>query len=58
MSKWACLHLLCDIICGSQESVEKDRKIRELSVSHDNQMQKLDAELGSTRLQLESVKAA
>ncbi|XP_056894588.1 mitochondria-eating protein isoform X4 [Takifugu flavidus] len=41
-----------------QESVEKDRKIRELSVSHDNQMQKLDAELGSTRLQLESVKAA
>lgn len=49
---------LCAIICGSQESVEKDRKIRELSVSHDNQMQKLDAELGSTRLQLESVKAA
>lgn len=58
MFKWACLHLLCDVICDSQESVEKDRKIRELSVSHDNQRQKLDAELGSTRLQLESVKAA
>lgn len=60
-SKWTCLHLhyiTTYIVCGSQESVEKDRKLRELSASHDNQMQKMDAELGSTRLQLDSVKTA
>uniref|UniRef100_H3DJW7 Mitochondria-eating protein n=1 Tax=Tetraodon nigroviridis TaxID=99883 RepID=H3DJW7_TETNG len=41
-----------------QESVEKDRRIRELSASHDSQMQKMDIELCSTRMQLDSVKAA
>lgn len=46
------------VICCSQESVEKDRKIRELSASHDNKMQKMDFELCSTRMQLDSVKAS
>uniref|UniRef100_A0A668A1F5 Mitochondria-eating protein n=1 Tax=Myripristis murdjan TaxID=586833 RepID=A0A668A1F5_9TELE len=40
-----------------QESVEKDRKIRELSVCHDSDMQKMETQLCSTRLQLDSVKA-
>nr|XP_046248748.1 mitochondria-eating protein [Scatophagus argus] len=40
-----------------QDSVEKDRRIRELSVSHDSEMQKMDTELCSTRLQLESIRA-
>ncbi|XP_060885032.1 mitochondria-eating protein [Labrus mixtus] len=40
-----------------QESVEKDRRIRELSASHDNDVQKLDTQLCSTRLQLDSVRS-
>ncbi|CAN9501005.1 unnamed protein product [Ophioblennius macclurei] len=40
-----------------QDSVEKDRKIRELSVSHDNDMQKMETQLCSTRFQLDSVRA-
>ncbi|KAJ7986505.1 hypothetical protein DPEC_G00340570 [Dallia pectoralis] len=39
-----------------QETVEKERKIRELSASHLNDMQKMETQLCSTRLQLESVK--
>ncbi|KAK6313970.1 hypothetical protein J4Q44_G00154290 [Coregonus suidteri] len=39
-----------------QESVEKERKIRELSASHENDMQKMETQLCSTRLQLESIK--
>ncbi|CAB1324136.1 unnamed protein product [Coregonus sp. 'balchen'] len=38
------------------ESVEKERKIRELSASHENDMQKMETQLCSTRLQLESIK--
>ncbi|XP_067453705.1 mitochondria-eating protein [Thunnus thynnus] len=40
-----------------QDSVEKDRRIRELSASHDNEMQKMETQLCSTRLQLDSVRA-
>uniref|UniRef100_A0A4W6EA37 Mitochondria-eating protein n=1 Tax=Lates calcarifer TaxID=8187 RepID=A0A4W6EA37_LATCA len=40
-----------------QESVEKDRRIRELSTSHDNDMQKMETQLCSTRMQLDSVRA-
>ncbi|KAM4629072.1 mitochondria-eating protein [Polymixia lowei] len=40
-----------------QESVQKDRKIRELSASHESDMQKIETQLCSTRLQLDSVKA-
>lgn len=40
-----------------QDSIEKDRRIRELSFSHDNDMQKMEAQLCSTRLQLDSVRA-
>lgn len=43
-------------VCHPQESVEKDRRIMELSVSHDSKMQKLDTELCSTRLQLEAAR--
>ncbi|XP_075895421.1 mitochondria-eating protein [Nelusetta ayraudi] len=39
-----------------QDSAEKDRRIRDLSVSHDSEMHKLDSELCSTRLQLEAVR--
>ncbi|KAK5618261.1 Mitochondria-eating protein [Crenichthys baileyi] len=40
-----------------QDSAEKDRKIRELSFSHESDMKKMEAQLSSTRLQLESVTA-
>ncbi|KAM4549134.1 mitochondria-eating protein [Odontesthes bonariensis] len=40
-----------------QDSAEKDRKIRELSVSHESDMQKVETQLCSTHLQLESVRA-
>ncbi|KAM7410394.1 hypothetical protein PAMA_001708 [Pampus argenteus] len=40
-----------------QESAEKDRRIRELSASHDCDMQKMETQLCSTRLQLDSVRA-
>ncbi|XP_026202241.1 mitochondria-eating protein [Anabas testudineus] len=40
-----------------QDSVEKDRRIRELSASHDSDMQKMETQLCSTRLQLDSVRA-
>ncbi|XP_070688957.1 mitochondria-eating protein [Pempheris klunzingeri] len=40
-----------------QESVEKDRRIRELSASRDSDMLKMDTQLCSTRLQLDSVRA-
>ncbi|KAM7011877.1 mitochondria-eating protein [Tautogolabrus adspersus] len=40
-----------------QESVEKDRRIRELSASHDSDVQKLETQLCSTRLQLDSVRS-
>ncbi|XP_029285831.1 mitochondria-eating protein [Cottoperca gobio] len=40
-----------------QDSVEKDRRIRDLSVSHDSDMQKKDTQLCSTRLQLDSIRA-
>ncbi|XP_023146395.1 mitochondria-eating protein [Amphiprion ocellaris] len=40
-----------------QDSVEKDRKIKELSFSHESDMQKMETQLCSTRLQLDSVRA-
>ncbi|KAG8003462.1 Mitochondria-eating protein [Nibea albiflora] len=40
-----------------QDSVEKDRRIRELSASHDSDMLKMDTQLCSTRLQLDSIRA-
>ncbi|XP_066533860.1 mitochondria-eating protein [Hoplias malabaricus] len=39
-----------------QENVEKERKIRELSLSHENDIQKIEDELCSTRIKLDSVK--
>eukprot|EP00063_Salmo_salar_P049615 XP_014024450.1 PREDICTED: mitochondria-eating protein [Salmo salar] len=39
-----------------QEYVEKDRRIRELSASHENDMQKMETQLCSTHLQLDTVK--
>ncbi|KAF7661431.1 hypothetical protein LDENG_00262100 [Lucifuga dentata] len=40
-----------------QDSVEKDRRIRELSLSRENDMQRMETELCSTRLQLDSIRA-
>lgn len=48
--------ILSSSFCCHQDSAEKDRRIRELSVSHDSEMHKLDSELCSTRLQLEAVR--
>ncbi|XP_064190021.1 mitochondria-eating protein isoform X1 [Anguilla rostrata] len=39
-----------------QESVEKGKRIRELSLSHECDMQKMETHLSSTRQQLDSVK--
>ncbi|XP_061094813.1 mitochondria-eating protein [Conger conger] len=39
-----------------QEGMEKDKRIRELSLSHDCDMQKIETQLSSTRQQLDSVK--
>ncbi|KAL2089869.1 hypothetical protein ACEWY4_014557 [Coilia grayii] len=39
-----------------QDSVEKDRKLRELAMSHETEKQKMETELCSTRLKLNSVK--
>ncbi|XP_034036750.1 mitochondria-eating protein [Thalassophryne amazonica] len=39
-----------------QDSVEKDRKIRELTASHKSDMQKMETQLCSIRLQLDSVR--
>lgn len=36
--------------------MEKDRRIRELSLSHENDMQKIEDQLCSTRIELDSVK--
>ncbi|KAG7259880.1 hypothetical protein CRUP_021525, partial [Coryphaenoides rupestris] len=40
-----------------QDSALKEKQIRQLSVSHDNNMQKMESQLCSTRLQLDSVKS-
>ncbi|XP_058493630.1 mitochondria-eating protein [Solea solea] len=40
-----------------QDSVEKDRRMRELSVSHDNEIHKIETQLCSSRLHLDSVRA-
>uniref|UniRef100_UPI0037E858BE mitochondria-eating protein n=1 Tax=Semicossyphus pulcher TaxID=241346 RepID=UPI0037E858BE len=40
-----------------QDSVEKDRRIRELSSSHDSDMLKMETQLCSTRLQLDSIRS-
>ncbi|XP_018588575.1 mitochondria-eating protein isoform X1 [Scleropages formosus] len=39
-----------------QEAMEKEKKIRDLSVSHESDLQKMESQLCSTRLQLDSVK--
>ncbi|MBN3295993.1 MIEAP protein, partial [Amia calva] len=39
-----------------QESMEKEKKIRELSQSHEHEIQKMESQLNSTRYQLDSVK--
>uniref|UniRef100_A0A8B9KXP3 Mitochondria-eating protein n=1 Tax=Astyanax mexicanus TaxID=7994 RepID=A0A8B9KXP3_ASTMX len=39
-----------------QDNVEKERKIRELSLSHESDMQKIEDQLCSTRIELSSVK--
>ncbi|KAM9384281.1 mitochondria-eating protein [Pholidichthys leucotaenia] len=40
-----------------QDSVEKDRKLRELSACHESDMQKMETQLCSTRIQLDSARA-
>ncbi|KAJ3599910.1 hypothetical protein NHX12_033864 [Muraenolepis orangiensis] len=40
-----------------QDSALKEKQIRELSFSHDNNMQKMETQLCSTRLQLDSVQS-
>ncbi|XP_015249788.1 PREDICTED: mitochondria-eating protein [Cyprinodon variegatus] len=40
-----------------QDSAEKDRQLRELSCSHESDMKKMEVQLISTRLQLDSVTA-
>ncbi|XP_028300324.1 mitochondria-eating protein isoform X1 [Gouania willdenowi] len=40
-----------------QDSVEKDRQIRELSFTHERDMKDVETQLCSTRIQLESVRA-
>ncbi|XP_013880827.1 mitochondria-eating protein, partial [Austrofundulus limnaeus] len=40
-----------------QGSAEKDRRLRELSISHESDMQQMEAQLRFTRLQLDSVRA-
>ncbi|KAI1888715.1 hypothetical protein AGOR_G00171580 [Albula goreensis] len=39
-----------------QESVEKERKIRELSLSHESNMQKMETQLSTTRQELNTIK--
>lgn len=39
-----------------QDNVEKERKIRDLSLSHESDMQKIEDQLCSTRIELSSVK--
>ncbi|KAM9435539.1 mitochondria-eating protein [Clarias gariepinus] len=39
-----------------QDNVEKERRIRELSLSHESDMQKIEDQLCSTRIELDSVK--
>ena len=47
----------CKYVCvPHQDSVEKDRKIRQLSASLENEKQKMETELCSTRFELGSVK--
>ncbi len=50
-----CWHL-CTLVCADQESMEKDRKIRELSSVHESDMQKIEDKLCSTRMELDTVK--
>ncbi|XP_017278889.1 mitochondria-eating protein [Kryptolebias marmoratus] len=40
-----------------QDSAEKDKRLRELSLSHESDMKKMEAQLCSTRLQLEAARA-
>uniref|UniRef100_A0A8D3DA20 Mitochondria-eating protein n=1 Tax=Scophthalmus maximus TaxID=52904 RepID=A0A8D3DA20_SCOMX len=47
----------CFSMSKPSDSVEKDRRIRELSASHGNDMQKMETQLCSTRMQLDSVRA-
>ncbi|KAL4635425.1 mitochondria-eating protein isoform X1 [Arapaima gigas] len=39
-----------------QEAMEKEKKIQELSLSHESDLQKMENQLSSTRLQLDSVR--
>ncbi|KAK1174781.1 mitochondria-eating protein [Acipenser oxyrinchus oxyrinchus] len=39
-----------------QESMEKEKKIRELSNSHEQEMQKMETQLSAARLQLDTIK--
>lgn len=51
-----CISVLYTFVCADQESVEKDRKIRELSSAHESDMQTIEDRLCSTRIELDSVK--
>lgn len=43
-------------VCANQESVDKDRRIRELSSVHESDMHKIEDKLCSTRMELDTVK--
>lgn len=47
---------LCTSIYADKESAEKERKIREMSSAHESDMQKIEDQLCSTRMELNSVK--
>lgn len=47
---------VCIRVCVDQDNVEKERRIRELSLSHESDMQKIEDQLCSTRIELDSVK--
>ncbi len=56
---YVCVSLCCRLytfVCADQESMEKDRKIRELSSVHESDMQKIEDKLCSTRMELGTLK--
>ncbi len=56
MCVYLCACRLYTFVCADQESMEKDRKIRELSSVHESGMQKIEDKLCSTRMELDTLK--
>lgn len=53
---WVKYSVLYVYMFVDQDNVEKERRIRELSLSHESDMQKIEDQLCSTRIELDSVK--